>query len=71
MRRLREGPLVPKDVVEGLEEETSPPESGRSQDVAQGPQESTLGELVPPGGQTTTVEGHGRLPGGKPRTHGG
>uniref|UniRef100_A0A452FW96 U6 small nuclear RNA (adenine-(43)-N(6))-methyltransferase n=1 Tax=Capra hircus TaxID=9925 RepID=A0A452FW96_CAPHI len=59
VRQLREGPLAPKDVVEILEEETSPPESGRSQDVAQGPQESALGGPAPPEGESATVGGHG------------
>ncbi|KAG5212908.1 hypothetical protein JEQ12_008694 [Ovis aries] len=49
VRQLREGPLAPKDVVEVLEEEMSPPESDRSQDVAQGPQES----------ESATMGGHG------------
>ena len=59
VRQLREGPLAPKDMVEVLEEETSPPESGRSQDVAQGPQESARGGPAPPEGESATVGGHG------------
>ena len=74
VRQLREGPLAPKDMVEVLEEETSPPESGRSQDVAQGPQGSALGALLH---RKASHCGGPRpqpglaFPGGKPRTQGG
>ena len=60
MRQLREVPLAPKDVIEALEEKKAPPkESGSSQDVAQGPQESALGGPAPPEGESATVGGHG------------
>uniref|UniRef100_A0AAA9SJ26 U6 small nuclear RNA (adenine-(43)-N(6))-methyltransferase n=1 Tax=Bos taurus TaxID=9913 RepID=A0AAA9SJ26_BOVIN len=60
VRQLREVPLAPKDVIEALEEKKPPPrESGSSQDVAQGPQESALGGPAPPEGESATVGGHG------------
>ena len=77
MRQLREVPLAPKDVIEALEEKKAPPkESGSSQDVAQGPQESALGGSAPLEGESPTVRGPQpqpglAFPGGKPRTHGG
>ena len=60
MRQLREVPLAPKNVIKALEENKSPPkESGSSQDVAQGPQESALGGPASPEGESATVGGHG------------
>ena len=60
MRQLREVPLAPKNVIKALEENKSPPkESGSSQDVAQGPQESALGVPAPLEGESATVGGHG------------
>ena len=60
MRQLREVPLAPKNVIEALEEKKSAPkESGSSQDVAQGPQESALGGPASPEGESATVGGHG------------
>ena len=50
-RKKRDGArqLAPKNVIKALEENKSPPrESGSSQDVAQGPQESDLGGPAPP-----------------------
>ena len=56
MRQLREVPLAPKNVIKALEENKSPPkESGSSQDVAQGPQESALGVPAPLEGESATV----------------
>ena len=56
MRQLREVPLAPKNVIKALEENKSPPkESGSSQDVAQGPQESALGVPAPLEGESDTV----------------
>ena len=60
VRQLREVPLAPKNVIEALEEKKSAPkESGSSQDVAQGPQESALGGPASPEGESATVGGHG------------
>ena len=60
VRQLREVPLAPKNVIEALEEKKSPlKESGSSQDVAQGPQESALGGPGLPEGESATVGGHG------------
>ena len=59
MRQLREVPLAPKNVIEALEEKKSPlKESGSSQDVAQGPQESALGGSAPLEGKSPTVRSH-------------
>ncbi|KAG8508317.1 RNA N6-adenosine-methyltransferase METTL16, partial [Galemys pyrenaicus] len=60
VRQLREVPRAPEDVIQALEEKKSTPrESGSSQDLAKGPQESALCGPAPLEGEPVTVEGHG------------
>lgn len=60
MRQLREVPRAPEDVIQALEEKKSTPrESGSSQDLAQGPLESTLCGSALQEGETVSAEGHG------------
>lgn len=59
MRQLREVPRAPEDVIQALEEKKSTPkESGSSQDLAQGTQESISCRPAVQEGEATTVEGH-------------
>ncbi|XP_047564470.1 RNA N6-adenosine-methyltransferase METTL16 isoform X2 [Lutra lutra] len=60
VRQLREVPRAPEDVIQALEEKksTTPKESGSSQDLAQGPQESVPCEPTTQEGESATVEGH-------------
>lgn len=60
VRQLREVPRAPEDVIQALEEKKSTPrESGSSQDLAQGPLESTLCGSALQEGETVSAEGHG------------
>ncbi|XP_029067064.1 RNA N6-adenosine-methyltransferase METTL16 isoform X2 [Monodon monoceros] len=60
VRQLREVPRAPKNVIQALEEKRSPAkESGKNQDLAQGPQESALCGPALQEGESATVEGHG------------
>ncbi|XP_007177525.1 RNA N6-adenosine-methyltransferase METTL16 isoform X2 [Balaenoptera acutorostrata] len=60
VRQLREVPRAPKNVIQALEEKRSPTkESGSSQDLAQGPQESALCGPALQEDESATVEGHG------------
>eukprot|EP00069_Balaena_mysticetus_P000223 bmy_00189T0 len=60
VRQLREVPRAPKNVIQALEEKRSPTkESGSSQDLAQGPQESALYGPALQEDESATVEGHG------------
>lgn len=60
MRQLREVPRAPEDVIQALEEKKSTPrESGSSQDLAQGPLESTPCGSTLQEGETASAEGHG------------
>lgn len=59
VRQLREVPRAPEDVIQALEEKKSTPkESGSSQDLAQGPQESVPCGPASQEGESATVEGH-------------
>ncbi|XP_029784580.1 RNA N6-adenosine-methyltransferase METTL16 isoform X2 [Suricata suricatta] len=59
VRQLREVPRAPEDVIQALEEKKSTPrESGSSQDLAQGPQESTLCGPAAQESESAAVEGH-------------
>ncbi|XP_022451184.1 RNA N6-adenosine-methyltransferase METTL16 isoform X1 [Delphinapterus leucas] len=60
VRQLREVPRAPKNIIQALEEKRSPAkESGKNQDLAQGPQESALCGPALQEGESATVEGHG------------
>ncbi|XP_036989644.2 RNA N6-adenosine-methyltransferase METTL16 isoform X2 [Artibeus jamaicensis] len=60
LRQLREVPRAPEDVIQALEEKKfTPKESGSSQDLAQGPGEST-GPAVQEG-ESAPMRGHGSV----------
>lgn len=62
MRQLREVPRAPEDVIQALEEKKfTPKESGRSQDLAQGPGESTLCGPAVQEGESAPIKGHGSV----------
>ncbi|XP_036926081.1 RNA N6-adenosine-methyltransferase METTL16 isoform X1 [Sturnira hondurensis] len=62
LRQLREVPRAPEDVIQALEEKKfTPKESGSSQDLAQGPGESTLCGPAVQEGESAPMRGHGSV----------